>query len=159
MPPLDPTKHILELLDLGGNNLVFIKQNYFSGFRNLKILDLSRNGLSVIPDITPLAGTLTRFVIRSNVVLSLTPALTDIKYRFLRRLDVSDNKLRELTPGMISQWPVLGYLDIECNFVQTLEDLSGMMREPLLMVCIEKATASPKPAQYLQSHNMPLRCH
>ena len=148
MPPLDPTKHILELLDLGGNNLVFIKQNYFSGFRNLKTLDLSRNGLSVIPDITPLAGTLTRFIIRSNVVLSLTPALTDIKNRFLTRLDVSDNKISGLTLGMISQWPVLSYLDIECNFVQTLEDLSGMTREPVLIVCIENATSSPKRAQY-----------
>ena len=82
------------------------------------------------------------------MVLSLTPALTDIKYRFLTRLDVSDNKISELTLGMISQWPVLGYLDIECNFVQTLEDLSGMAREPVLMVCIENATASPKRAQY-----------
>ena len=149
MPPLDPTKHNLELLDLVNNDLVFIAQNFFSGFHHLKVLDLSENGLSRIPDITPLTDTLKRFSIRNNLVLSLETFLSAVMYKFLTRLDFSVNKIGELTPGMISQWPELRYLDIECNFVQTLEDLSGLTRGSVLKVDIENATTSPKRTQLI----------
>ena len=151
MPPLDPTKHNLELLDLVNNDLVFIERNYFSGFHHLKILDLSENGLSRIPDITPLTDTLKRFSIRNNLVLSLETFLSAVMYKFLTRLDFSVNKIGELTSGMISQWPELRYLDIECNFVQKLEDLSGLTRGSVLKVDIENATTPPK--RVIRWHN------
>ena len=40
MPLLDPTKHTFELLDLKYNDLAFMEQNYFLGFRRLGELGL-----------------------------------------------------------------------------------------------------------------------
>ena len=129
MPPLGPTKHSLEQLDLSHNYLVFIERNYFVGFHRLFTLYLSLNYLSAIPDVSPLAGTLVMFDIAHNLVLSLRPFLSNDTFLELRHLAVSYNNVSELTPVMISQWPRLRSLDIDYNFLETLGDLSRITRE------------------------------
>ena len=129
MPPLGPTKHSLERLDLSHNYLVFIERNYFVGFHRLFTLYLSFNFLSAIPDVSPLAGTLVMVDIAHNLVVSLSPFLSDDTFFELRHLVVSDNNVSELTPVMILQWPRLRCLNIEYNFLKTLGDLSRITRE------------------------------
>ena len=107
MPPLGPTKHTLELLDLSVNNLMVVETNYFVGFHRLVTLYLNLNCLSVIPDIFPLAGTLSTFAISHNMVLSLKRFVNNKTFLKLRRLSVSHNNVSELTSVMISQWPRL----------------------------------------------------
>ena len=128
MPPLDPVKHTLKKLHLGHNDLLFIEPSYFSGFPCLKTLNLNFNHLPVVPDIKHLAGTLRRFDIMKNPVSSLKPFLWNITYKALTSLSVDHNNIEELTPRMISLCPKLRYFAIEYNYLQTLEDLTGIMR-------------------------------
>ena len=134
MPPLGPTKHSLEGLDLSHNELVFIEANYFVGFHRLITLYFRFNYLSAIPDVSPLAGILFMFDIKHNLVLSLRPFLLNDTFFELKHLAVSYNNVSELTPVMISQWPRLTSLNVEYNLLETLRDLSRITREFLLEV-------------------------
>ena len=134
MPPLNPVKYTLELLSLPVNNLVYIETSYFCGFRRLETLKLSYNHLLVIPDMSPLASTLTRFDIAHNSVLSFKPFLLNATFAELGDIDVSQNNISELTPVMILQWPRLRSLDIEENLLETLSDLSRITRGFILKV-------------------------
>ena len=129
MPPLDPVKHTLTKLNLGHNDLIFIEPNYFSGFPCLKTLNLNFNHLPVVPDITHLAGTLRRFDIMKNSVSSLKPFLWNVTYNTLTSLRVDHNNIEELTPRMILSCSKLRYFAIEYNHLQTLGDLTGIVRE------------------------------
>ena len=134
MPPLDPVKHTLEILNLRMNELVYIEANYFLGFSRLEILHFSHNCFLAIPNITPLAGILFRFNIERNSVATLKPVLLNASFTKLRYLYVAHNKVSELTPMMIRQWPRLGLLEIENNLLETLGDLSCITREFVLEV-------------------------
>ena len=133
MPPLYPIKYSLEYLDLQHNALMLTEPNYFFGFRRLTALDLSDNIFSAIPDISPLADTLMRLFIMDNVVASRETFLYNSTYTELTSLDVTHNKISEPTPKMISQWPRLAYLNIEYNMLETLEDMSGIIRGHLAL--------------------------
>ena len=128
MPPLDPTKHNLELLDLVNNDLVFIERNYFSGFHHLKTLDLSGNCLSRIPDITPLTDTLKRFSIRNNLVLSLETFLSAVMYKFLTRLDFSVNKIGTTPPKRTQLISIRqGVIEVLSGGIMALETVFGRL--------------------------------
>ena len=133
MPPLDPIKSSLEYLDLKHNALMLTEPNCFFGFHRLTALDLSDNIFSAIPDISPLADTLMRLFIMDNVVASLEPFLYNFTYTELTSLVVSRNNIIELTPKMISQWPRLTYLSIEYNMLESLDDMSGIIRGHLAL--------------------------
>ena len=134
MPPLGPTKHSLERLDLSHSELVLIETNYFVGFHRLVTLYLRFNYLSAVPDVSPIAGILFMFDVGHNLVLSLRPFLSNDTFLELKHLGVSYNNVSELTPMMISQWPRLSFLNIECNLLETLGDLSRITREFLFQV-------------------------
>ena len=89
MPPLNPVKHTLELLSLPFNDLEYIENSYFMGFRRLQMLILSHNHQMSIPDISPLTSTLTSFDIAHNSVLSLKPLLLNATFVKLGDIDVS----------------------------------------------------------------------
>ena len=112
MPPLGPTKHTLELLDLSVNNLMVVETNYFVGFHRLVTLYLNLNCLSAIPNIFSLAGILSTFAISHNMVLSLKRFVNNETFPKLRRLSVSHNNVSELTSVMISQWPGWAFLTL-----------------------------------------------
>ena len=129
MPPLDPIQSTLEVLNLRENSLVVIPHNYFHGFSKLAQVILSYNKLNALPDFTVVAETLYILEVANNRIASLRPSVTNTTFLKLRRLDIAVNDLEYHNLEMFIWWPLLAYLYIDYNCIQTLKDLSTITLE------------------------------
>ena len=128
MPPLDPVKSTLKHLNLRSNFLRKIDQDFFHGFIKLASLDLSSNDLNDLPDLSPVAQTLSTFKVPNNEIISISPSVSSTNFSILFRLDVARNKIKQLNLEMLNSWPNLVFLHIDFNLIETLEDMSTMTR-------------------------------
>ena len=126
MPPLGPVKLSLKYLNLRSNYLRKIATDFFHGFIRLATLDLTRNDLSNLPDLSPVAQTLTNFKAANNDITTISPAITNASFSMLFRLNVERNDIKQLNLVMFSSWPNLALLHIDFNLIETLEDMSLM---------------------------------
>ena len=137
MPPLDPVKSTLKHLNLRSNFLRKIDQDFFHGFIKLASLDLSSNDLNDLPDLSPVAQTLSNFKVPNNEIISISPSVSSTIFSILFRLDVARNKIKQFNLKMLNSWPDLVFLHIDFNLIETLEDMSTMTHghRGVLKVC------------------------
>ena len=124
MPPLGPVGSSLKYLNLRSNYLRERAPDFFHGFTRLVSLDLTRNDLSSLPDLSPVAQTLSNFKAANNDITTISPAITNADFSMLFRLNVERNDIKQL--AMFSSWPNLAFLHIDFNLIETLEDMSAM---------------------------------
>jgi Leucine-rich repeat (LRR) protein len=126
--PLDPCfskLENLEILDLHGNNLSSLPNN-FGSLSRLRILNISENSFQELP-LDLLAGLpLRELVARKNQLNgTLFPDAVDA-LPTLQSLDISSNQLVQIcSPGRTVAMPALNQLCISVNRLQTLPDVSG----------------------------------
>lgn len=115
-------------LDLAGNHLQILQG--LSHYVNLRILDLSRNKLSVIPSEISQLSNLRVLDIKHNALTSLPGGFR--KLRQLRFLDVSGNRLTTLPEDFAEEGSLLSCLDLSHNpsfqeFPMCVEKLMNMV--------------------------------
>ena len=142
MPPVDPVKSNLAYLNLRKNNLVEISPDYFSGFTQLYRVSLAYNRLIALPNFKPVAETLRSLYLDYNNITSLRPSLTNATFPKLFLVHVMYNKISRLNHALFRHLPRLGFLRVDFNLLETLEDMSLMSRENALEVC-NKCIISP----------------
>ena len=129
MPPLDPIKRNLVHLNLRLNHSMEMAQSYFNGFSRLIRLDLGWNRLAIFPDISPLAQTLHTFKVPGNEITSISASITSSNFSALSILDIASNRFTRVNLEIISHWPILRYVDIAYNLIETLDDISDIPRK------------------------------
>ncbi len=126
--PLDPCfskLENLEILDLHGNNLSSLPDN-FGGLSRLRILNLSENSFEELP-FDLLAGLpLTELIVRKNQLRGTLINDSVEGLSTLQTLDVSSNQLVHVcSPGRTIAMPALHQLCVSMNRLQTLPDIGG----------------------------------
>ncbi|KAK4234735.1 hypothetical protein C8A03DRAFT_18414 [Achaetomium macrosporum] len=126
--PLDPCfskLENLEILDLHGNNLSSLPNN-FGSLSRLRILNISENSFEELP-FDLLAGLpLTELVARKNQLHGTLFQDAVDALPTLQTLDISLNQLVHIcSPGRTVAMPALNQLCISVNRLQTLPDISG----------------------------------
>ena len=134
MPPLHAVKSNIEILRLAWNILVNVSVDYFHGFCRLHTINLNQNKILALPNIIPLRATLKCIDFTENNIESFEPFSTNTTFPALSTLIVSYNYIGYLSSYMISCWPRLRSLDLRENLLNTLEDMSGVVRAIPLMV-------------------------
>ena len=107
MPPLSPVKGNFVALHLSSNCLMNIPGEYFIGFIRSMSINLDYKKLLAVPNIKPLKKTLALLNLSGNHIPSFDPYLTNTTFPALRTLGVNNNKIKYLSPDIISCWPNL----------------------------------------------------
>ena len=76
----------------------------------------TRNDLSSLPDLSPIAQTLSNFKAANSDITTISPAITNANFSMLFRLNVERNDIKQLNLSMFSSWPNLAFLHIDFNF-------------------------------------------
>ena len=102
--------------DRGLDNRVF-------RLKNINFLEISRAGLTAVPDTLGELRSLTNLVLHTNSLTNLPPSLgTLTKLKFL---DISQNQLEEL-PESVGQLSELHRLNVNGNSLTSFPDISGL---------------------------------
>lgn len=88
----------LKILDLSNNNISIIRDKDFFGLQNLRVLDLSYNGISASPSAPfRLLPSLTTLSLARNKLRTLVPRFFYMLQK-LEKLDLTGNPLRDIDP-------------------------------------------------------------
>ena len=120
MPPLEPVKDTLQVLNVHDNNISKISRDYFEGCNALAYLTLSKNKLSSFPDVSPARQTLNLLKISSNVISAISQTITDSTFPYLEEVDISNNEIKMVPCTMLSAWPNIHIINIKYNMLSRL---------------------------------------
>ena len=125
MPPLDPIKRSVSFINLGPNNISCVPENYFDGYSHLRNLYLTRNKLSILPNVQQINRTLKVFLLNYNNISALSVSVIGHEFKRLKELGLRSNSLTAFDVGFLSYWPSLSLLDISSNPLTTVPNISG----------------------------------
>ena len=120
MPPLNPIKSTLKILNLNSNRISFVPSGYFQGFKQLQKLFFTENTFRVVPDISALHNTIVVLILSMNSIHSINGWLNEAIYLQLSELYLDHNVIREFDPNMLSYWPNLNLLNLDGNRIVQL---------------------------------------
>ena len=112
-PAIAPIRRTLRHLYLGGNNMTYFQEDYFTGCQGLHRVELSNNQLAVVPNVQILNATLRNFILSNNMITHVE-SLYFVPMIMLKTLDLSKNLLTEIELNN-AIWPSITSIGLENN--------------------------------------------
>jgi len=120
LPTLIPSENALTQLNVEGNAITTITENYFKDFGLLEVLDLSKNQISKFQDnVFEALLSLKSLNVSSNILSDLTPAAG---LQRLTTLDAANNRINFLP---MFNLPLVRYLDVSGNRLTNFGTMVG----------------------------------
>ena len=120
MPPLDPVRSTLKELYLDFNNISFVPRGYFSGFKTFHILSIRYNILRLFSDITQLQLTISKLLLRNNILQSIPDGFNGTIFPKLTSISLENNRIRAFPMDMLASLPGLRGLSLSNNRIVQL---------------------------------------
>ena len=98
-PPLCPIKCCLKDLQLGNNLISNWSKTYFTGFKELKVINLRNNHIIQLPDLHWVQRTLTSITAVENHITSFDAFQTNVKFKCLGSIQFSNNDIQSFHPS------------------------------------------------------------
>ena len=104
------------------NSITHIPDGYFDGFLQLTRLDLAKNCLTQVPDVSPIHQTLITLSVLSNYISEIPHFMGDNIFISLKSLILSNNNIQAFPPSLLSKFPNLQEFFISINNLHTLDE-------------------------------------
>ena len=117
-----PLKRSLLSLLLEENNIKTINNDYFKGFKKLRDLYLSANGLLQLPDLQWIGHSLVVFNAGSNDLSSIETFNKVGIFEQIQYIAVDDNSIQSINVSLLHQMPNLKIFNISMNILTYIDD-------------------------------------
>ena len=117
-----PVKNTLQKLNLNRNGITYFPEEYFKGFSALRILSVTHNKLTSLPQLFWMENSLMVINICCNSLTSLSGLTSQGMYANLVYLDASENRIGQFCVSFFSNMPHLHEIRLHHNHIAYLED-------------------------------------
>ena len=121
-PEISPVKPTFHKLYLSENQLVRFPNDYFKGFLQLRVLDVTANLLVAAPPISWLTSTREILSFESNCITSVAGIYSKTPFQRLSGLFLENNEINEIDNRILRKMSKLEYLRLDTNRIRHKDD-------------------------------------
>ena len=121
-PPLNHVRSTIKILNMRQNNIQYIPNGYLDGCKELKVLGVSYNIMTSIPNLSPVARTITSIYMNYNKIYSID-SLHDTYFPSLVSLYLSNNHISGINGSVLKNMPSLQFIQLAYNHLEQMLDI------------------------------------
>ena len=108
-PPLNHVRSTINILNMRQNNIQYIPNGYLDGCKELEVLGVSYNIMTSIPNLSPVARTITSIYMNYNKIYPID-SLHDTYFPSLVSLYLSNNHISGINGSLLKNMPSLQFI-------------------------------------------------
>ena len=121
-PHLNHVRSTIKIQIMRQNNIQYIPNGYLDGCKELKVLGVSYNIMTSIPNLSPVARTITSIYMNYNKIYSID-SLHDTYFPSLVSLYLSNNHISAINGSLLKNMPSLQFIQLAYNHLEQMLDI------------------------------------